>query len=1837
MSQLKPKQIEETEELEAFHFSHRNEKLQISLEKNKSLSEDENSNCSLLTISNALQVLAFATDKSIKLITLNNVHKKLHEESSGYNSQISYDLEITPDLENLFMPNYLKFSNDGKTLIAIYDCFVFTYEFNIENNNKIILTKTLKYTCNNTVSEIDCSKINKLFVVVNNDCLVLDYSGSSIVPKTLKSIKNVSSISSFSDNYEQNHLLVGTETGCICLIDYDSDKLLSKQQIEKCEKRKISSLYWFDKNYAIGYGVFPFDVFERDEVEEDDKNPYILLFKLDTSTTEEIVKDIFFSVCFFFDTPDRENCRIYYRYLKNWNVLVTGCSSDSKLVLFSKEEDEWKQLNLTHPVDSFPLGENDSATYPLGLDIDLCLSEGVPKSLKSDDKYPASPLVNVLITSGLLCLYSLINTKDQNAYPEIVSTVERKIEKATEKKQEIKPIVEVKKEVKQEEKPIFTQTPPVENKKQEEIKPTEPPKSTTSFTTNFSTSGLGGGFTFGNNNSTTSNTTVTSNTGSGGFNFTTTPMTAPSGFGLPTKEPPKDKENEEKKPTNATVNTNAFTTPTINDKTNNVAFNFPKNETNKSLPSTTNTSVTSQPAFTIPLNPTMQQPMTGFTFGPKSVEPTKFEPPKTDQQTKPISLQFKPPTQNVTVQPQFQLPKEQQLKQQPSQPIQPIQTVQQKPPKQPVSQKVVKNEPKHPTKRAISSTSIDESIQQNTFEEYRPPIRAHPRKPKPATQITQRQQLLNETKQKRSKELSTIKDKLTSRTDKEIFRVIQEMNEELLIERNKLGELKEIVESIKEGYESSYFTKDDVEQLRNAVKEFKVCEINNSVYVGMGALTQEYIKTSSFVENLKHNTKKKESLEKYRRLLENKPLDEDTQNLQENILTRYHNIIKQMETIENIVMQHKKPQKKNVAKRPTLEKIQNILSNQRHSAVDLRRRIKELQNNRKENKDTPKTQNNLVFNINPPKQNVKTKENFSKMRNFLSNKPIATVTPLNIDLEEVLNNLELENLDDEYSVDQIEEEEEEEEYDNDEYDNDYQENYSEDESVDSFETDTNTLDRSGVRSPNLSPISSKRGNSLLDNSYESKNIITNNNKINFDTRNEINQKPPQPTFTLEQKPKPFIPQTSGFNLGPKTEETKQTPFNINSKPLNVPVVAVTNTKNENTIATGFFNDASKKVSTPKSEEKTSFFNTPESTNSSFNISFNENETTPIATSSQQKPISMGFNLNQQNSFSVPKQEVKTELPKVEPPKLSSNFNTAFTLNKQEQQKTTPSFSSTPFNVNKTEEVKPKEEPKIENKQEKKNEEKKVEEEKKSEILPTPKDTSSNTSTFNFAMKPKEEKKDATPSFNFTVKPKEEEKKETPTTTGFTIKPQEVEKKTTPIAFGFGSATSSFASGTNNPFEKSTSLDTKPITINSEPKKEESKETKPIVEEKKTETLAKVEPKIESNIETTKQEEKKVEEEKKPEVLPTPKETTIKQDEKKDTTLTFNFTTKPKEEKKETTPTTNVTEEKKQPTIPIASTSSSTIPTTSQNKEQPKPIIEDMRSPPTTLLGPLSPSTTFDKPELDMDDDLGNSFDNSFSISNNPPPTNNTFTAPTTNNFGFTQPNQSQSLQDIFASKPLQSSGSFFDNSANESNDDFPMSKSNNLPFSFGSSNQNTNFAFNTQKQGTTGGFGSGSFGNTPSFNSFNNPTTTAPANTGFGSGSFGGSTSTSSGGFGSGSFNNPTSTTTTGGFGSGGFSAPKATTGGFGSGSFGSFSGSTNTTQTGGLAFGQSGFGQTNNPNPQTTNAPPSIGGFSSFSGMGANNNPNQQSTNQSPFASVSGGNFLGGFGSFNTPQQPFN
>ncbi|KAL9645862.1 hypothetical protein ABK040_003592 [Willaertia magna] len=399
--ELEPVQLEEDVEEEVFRFIHLNEKSAFSLEQSTQG----------YAISNTLQLVAFVSKKNeLKLVKLNDIHKKLTEPT--YN--ISY--ETVPLQLDSTLNLTLEFNGDGKTLIVFSRTAVFLYLFQMENN-EVRLSSTLKYVTqsgnfSSGLCYLDSKQRDKLFITESSKIKVLNYSGSVLVTKALSCVEDASVVSSLVGN-DKDHLLVVTNTGEVCLVDFEKDKLIAKRKFNQ-ENQQISSLYWFDKNYAIGHDV------TRD-------NPFIgvtttqtriLFFKLDDEGT---LKQVSYSSCFVCDNVDLKS-KMYYTYFKQWDILLCGYGGDSKLVLFSKEEDNWKQLNLRYPVDCFPLDHEDKATYPLGIDVDLCYNEKITQGNNSLESYPASPLIHVWTTFGKLCLYSFINTKETNSYQGIPST-----------------------------------------------------------------------------------------------------------------------------------------------------------------------------------------------------------------------------------------------------------------------------------------------------------------------------------------------------------------------------------------------------------------------------------------------------------------------------------------------------------------------------------------------------------------------------------------------------------------------------------------------------------------------------------------------------------------------------------------------------------------------------------------------------------------------------------------------------------------------------------------------------------------------------------------------------------------------------------------------------------------------------------------------------------------------------------------------------------------------------------------------------------------------------------------------------------------------------------------------------------------------------------------------------------------------------------------------------------------------------------------------------------------------------------------------------------------------
>ncbi|KAL9645889.1 hypothetical protein ABK040_003619 [Willaertia magna] len=264
--------------------------------------------------------------------------------------------------------------------------------------------------------EIDDSnarkKSDKIFIVENYKIYILDYSERKIVYKVLTCVNNALVISSQIENNEPL-ILVGTKEGEILMINYEDDKILSKNSLNTKNERKLLSLYWFHKNYAIVYDYIPVKNSNPFGPLIDEEPRFVILYLTD----DGVLKRISTYFCSNYKPINNNTVKVYNRYLKEWNILLCGCSNNLQVFFRNEEIDVWKKLKLTNDQLFIPMGET------FVLDIDLCLNQSITEKSYPSVIYPASPLIHLLTNSGKLQLYSLINTNYTKPYPEIENSL----------------------------------------------------------------------------------------------------------------------------------------------------------------------------------------------------------------------------------------------------------------------------------------------------------------------------------------------------------------------------------------------------------------------------------------------------------------------------------------------------------------------------------------------------------------------------------------------------------------------------------------------------------------------------------------------------------------------------------------------------------------------------------------------------------------------------------------------------------------------------------------------------------------------------------------------------------------------------------------------------------------------------------------------------------------------------------------------------------------------------------------------------------------------------------------------------------------------------------------------------------------------------------------------------------------------------------------------------------------------------------------------------------------------------------------------------------------------
>ncbi|KAG2383602.1 hypothetical protein C9374_004273 [Naegleria lovaniensis] len=407
----------------------------------------------LFTISNTLGLFAYVSDKGVHISSLTLAHKHLQKPSSNQ-SLYCYDTKS-------ITPNMIKFSEDGMFLMIALQKELIIIEMIIPDKfEKTLYFNIHKHTLEQDIFEFDASKPSKLFIVTSDErCIYLDYSNlSDLKCTTLKCIDKVSTVSSNSKVIHQSRLLVGTKNGCICLVDFKSDQLLAKCQINEQENQQIYSLNWFDDEHACCSLV--------------DNSSFLefCIFTLDTENYNQSFVTNLVNSDTFYANEGREDpsCRIHSYYLSHWKVLLATSSSDFKIALFTKNSvnNNFELAPLKLPVDTFPRHDEKDA-FPIGFDIDLCYTKTVPNIReKSEEDHPPPPLVHVYLTSGEHVIYYLAKFGETTAYPNDYKNDKVNIEQIS----ELIPFEE-------KPKPVMTLTQPPLNQtvKTDEVEPTAVP------------------------------------------------------------------------------------------------------------------------------------------------------------------------------------------------------------------------------------------------------------------------------------------------------------------------------------------------------------------------------------------------------------------------------------------------------------------------------------------------------------------------------------------------------------------------------------------------------------------------------------------------------------------------------------------------------------------------------------------------------------------------------------------------------------------------------------------------------------------------------------------------------------------------------------------------------------------------------------------------------------------------------------------------------------------------------------------------------------------------------------------------------------------------------------------------------------------------------------------------------------------------------------------------------------------------------------------------------------------------------------------------------------------
>ncbi|KAK3594689.1 hypothetical protein CHS0354_001641 [Potamilus streckersoni] len=362
--------------------------------------------CQLLAISSRFGLTFVAVDKELKVLRTSDFLRKDDEHAT---ERIKYVVEDFPVLSSVVLEeeiSMISLSCDSLTLaistvnLALGIYFLDTRCFAAQGPKKPFTRCPLSCSAGSVLQDMAWNPVVPTLLVVctsGGNVDLLEVTDRAVI-KASVSPSSGSSCVCWSPKGKQ--LVVGRQDGTLMQYDQNLNENRKWDLPNSLPESayKVLDIHWLT-NYQFLVAYIPPDA-------EPDIQPAVILIK--GSKDAAPTNDCFDDVCY--GTGDKRQRKYFMIAIQNWDVLLLASSNAAEIGVIGKHLDDKQKWDHWYFEDSVraecPVTDDFNDSYPKGLAVDYTSQRAIP--IGDNKVHPASPIVIVLTTDGLLIPYHMI-------------------------------------------------------------------------------------------------------------------------------------------------------------------------------------------------------------------------------------------------------------------------------------------------------------------------------------------------------------------------------------------------------------------------------------------------------------------------------------------------------------------------------------------------------------------------------------------------------------------------------------------------------------------------------------------------------------------------------------------------------------------------------------------------------------------------------------------------------------------------------------------------------------------------------------------------------------------------------------------------------------------------------------------------------------------------------------------------------------------------------------------------------------------------------------------------------------------------------------------------------------------------------------------------------------------------------------------------------------------------------------------------------------------------------------------------------------------------------------